>query len=214
VDVAIVVALIAGVVTAMGWLVESRKDRRLQAQLLCDAAARELTDARLKLLGDQLRDLYGPLVCLVHEGAQSFRDVLAEIGRDHVRIQGRAAGDPEVQTWIFWSEAALLPRNQAVMDLLTSNTHLIDGDEFPDSFVRFIEHHRSWQVRHERWRQHGIEYDWHSRVEWPSGFESDVLSTFSRLKREQNKLLNLTAPTSTREPAPMGKSSLRDGSDI
>ncbi len=178
----LVVALIAGAVTAVGWtanhIFEDRRER-----------AKRQVEASLKHVERQLEELYGPVAFLLYEGRRTFIDLLDTLGRDFVFKEGEPLPEDELKTWLFWAEHSLIPKNEKIKQLLMSKTHLIEGSRFPDSYVAFLDHHNSWTINHERWKQDRVEYSWHSKINWPDSFGKEVLSTFESLKAKHAALL-------------------------
>ena len=87
---------------------------------------------------------------------------------------------------------------EKIKSLLMSRTHLIEGSEFPRSYVEFLDHCNSWSINHRRWQEQKVEYSWHSRINWPSRFEKQVLKTFKVLKSRHAQLIGQLTPR--REP--------------
>ena len=185
-DTALLVAVIAAAVTAMGWIVTnvlaSRNERR-----------RLRLSAQLAHVEKQLAELYGPLAFLIYEGRATFEDLLATVGRRYMFIHGQPLTDDEVQLWLFWVDADLMPRNAAIQALLSSKAHLIEADVLPASYVAFIDHYNSWRVTHARWKEEGVVYSWHSKRNWPNSFDTEVLETFRSLKRKHAELIGAVA---------------------
>jgi hypothetical protein len=178
----IVVASIAGVVTAVGWLVNHiLTDRRERIK--------QQTEASLKHVERQLEELYGPLAFLLYEGRRTFLDLLDTLGRNYVFLGGKPISEEELKTWLFWVEHSFLPKNERIKQLLMSKAHLIEGARFPASYVAFLDHHNSWVIRHKRWKEEGVEYSWHSKINWPKEFEEEVIGTFESLKAKHSELL-------------------------
>src|SRR5258708_37395472 len=175
-NVTLEVAIFGAVVTAIGWLIthilttsaESRRERMI-SQVECTK--------------QQLEELYGPLTFLILEGDQTFQDFNAALGWKEDPPEGYVLSEQERQTVFFWVENDFFPRNKKIQELLSSKTHLIEGEGVPESFLIFIEHYNSWSIKHLRWQKQGVEYGWHSNIPWPMNFNEDVLSTFSRLKK-------------------------------
>jgi hypothetical protein len=178
----VVVALIAGAVTAVGWMANhifaGRQER-----------AKQKKEASLKHVERQLEELSGPLAFLMYEGRRTFLDLLDTLGRDYVFKEGEPLLEDELRTWLFWAEYSLIPKNEKIKNLLMSKTHLIEGPRFPESYVAFLDHHNSWAVKHERWKQEQVEYSWQSKIGWPESFEKEVISTFESLKAKHAALL-------------------------
>ncbi|HYW70499.1 MAG TPA: hypothetical protein VE961_05665 [Pyrinomonadaceae bacterium] len=177
-NVSILVAIITAFVTATGWLVSHilltrREDKNRQ------------TDSSLKFIDRQLEELYGPLAFLMWEGDRAFKDLLETLGRPYVFSGDRPLPEAELKLWLFWLDQFFFPKNEKIRELLMNNTHLIEGSEMPASYVRFLEHYNSWRIEHLRWKQEGVPYSWHSKMNWPLEFSSDVLNTFKTLKARQ-----------------------------
>jgi hypothetical protein len=179
---AVAVAVIAAAVSALGWAINhilaSRAERR-KARLT----------ARLAHVERQLSELYGPLVFLIHEGRAIFSDLLQSFGRNYVFVAGQPLPENELATWLFWVDLDLMPRNSKIQSILASNAHLIVGEELPASYVKFLDHHNSWKIHHERWKREGVKYQWHSKINYPMEFASEVVATFRHLMKTHAELI-------------------------
>src|SRR5215211_7607669 len=183
----ILAASIAAGAAVIGWMVThwltDTRERRKQR-----------LEAALRYTERQLEELYGPLAFLRLVGSQTFRDLLASLGRHYVFRAGEPLTADDRRTWLFWVENDLLPRNEKMKKLLAEKTHLIEGGRVPDSFLRFLDHHNSWSINHQRWKQEGVEYPLRSKINFPSGFNDDILSTFELLKARHAAYLQLLTP--------------------
>ena len=178
----VVVAIIAGSVTAIGWLVNHiLTDRREQEK--------RQTEALSGYVEKQLEELYGPLAFLLYEGRRTFQDLLDTLGRRYVFMNEKPLSEKDLKIWLFWAEHSFLPKNEEIKKLLVSKTHLIEGARFPESYVAFLDHHNSWFIQHQRWKEEGIQYSWHSKINWPVEFEQDGIKTFEALKAKHSTLL-------------------------
>jgi hypothetical protein len=178
----VIIALIGATGTALGWLathVFSQSRDRVKAQ----------NEAALRYIERQLEELYGPLTFYIREGRREFLDLLDNLGRDYVFPKHDHLPDDELKMWLFWAENAFIPRNQKIQQLLMKNTHLIDGSDFPDSYIDFLDHHNSWEINHLLWKNEGVPYSWRSKINWPESFERDILCSFAKLKRQHSDLL-------------------------
>ena len=185
-DTALAVAALTAAVTALGWLVNSALAGRR------DRGAREVA-ALLAHTERQLERLYGPLEFQLVEGRQVFEDLLHDLGRRVVFPPAGVLAPDDLRRWLFYLEHSALPRNERIRELLAGNTQLIEGEGLPESYRQFFEHYSSWKLDHLRWHEDGVEYAWHSRINWPREFEQDVHATFELLKRRQAALLGQTA---------------------
>ncbi len=180
------VAILGAVVTALGWLITHNLSTSAENR-------RQRLISQMEFTKQQLEELYGPLAFLILEGRQTFRDLLAALGWKVAPPWGKVLSEQERQTWFFWVEHDFFPRNQKIQELLSSKTHLIEGERVPESFLTFLDHYNSWYINHLRWQKQGIEYGWHSKIPWPNSFAEDVLSTFSRLKKRHAVLIGMIA---------------------
>jgi hypothetical protein len=179
---AITVAVIAAAVSAVGWIVNyilTSRSERERARLT----------SRLTRIERQLEFLYGPMAFLVYEGEQTWKDLLRKLGRANVFIRGQELPQQELDLWLFWVDHDFMPRNLAIKNLLASNSHLIDGSELPLVYIEFLNHHNSWHIQHQRWKEQGVSYAWHSEVNWPKEFTEQVIFTFRRLMEEHEALI-------------------------
>jgi hypothetical protein len=183
-DSTLLAALIAALATAVGWIVNSALSNRAELR-------RRRAEARLTHVEQQLEQLYGPLLFLVQEGRSAWQDFCDTLGRNVVFPNGRPLSEEEKALWLFWVDHEFMPRNEAIQSLLSSKTHLIAGDQMPDSFMAFIEHYNAWRVTHLRWKKDGVPYSWHSKVNWPMTFETDVIQSYERLKNLQIQMAGL-----------------------
>ena len=181
-DVKILLALIAGVVTIAGWLInhilQSNREQKTKKR-----------DALLQYTDKQLEKLYGPLAFLLIESKRTFQDLLEIFGRNYVFSIDHPLSEEELKTWLFWAENDFLPRNEKIKSLLMANTHLIEGGDFPESYITFLDHCNSWQINHTRWKKENIEYGWSSKINWPKEFSNEVLDTFRALRRRHASLI-------------------------
>lgn len=168
--------------SAVGWLISHaltvRSEQRRQ-QLIW----------QLEFASEQLEKLYGPLAFLITEGEQTFRDLLTKLGRDYVFDINDSIPPQDLKTWLYWAESDLMPRNRQIQTLLASKPHLIEGARMPTSYIDFLHHHSSWELAHRRWKEQGVEYSWHSAINWPRHFEKEVLDTFAEIKGRHAVLL-------------------------
>jgi hypothetical protein len=150
---------------------------------------RQHLQEQLAYTTQQIEELYGPLAFLIIEGQRVFKDLLESLGRNYVFLDDQPLPPDELKTWMFWLEQSFLPRNQEIRRLLSAKTHLIEGSSMPRSFVTFLEHYSSWDIRHWRWTAEQVEYSWHSSINWPTDFSNDVLETFRLLKDRHARLV-------------------------
>lgn len=183
-DTALLVAIITATASVLSWVINSIysswKEKR-----------KEKFKARLEFIDQQLEELYGPLAFLIHEGEHSFKSIFRTNRKRWVSLRGdKPKPDDQLALWIFWVENDFFPRNEKIKQLLMEKTHLIEGSRVPESFLQFMEHYNTWKLEHQRWREEGVEYSFISRVRFPEEFNDEVLTTFKKLKKEQNQFLD------------------------
>jgi hypothetical protein len=181
-DTTILLAIVAASVSVLGWMANyilSGRDERRKKQL----------DSSLSYLESQLQELYGPLTFLIQESRRTHQDLLATLGRETVFVPGQELTEDELKVWLFWIENDIFPRNDKIQELMTGKTHLIQGEQVPQSYLDFLEHHISWKINHLRWQKENIKYPWHSRIQYPVEFQEQVLDTFQKLKEKHARIL-------------------------
>ena len=187
-------ALIAAIGAAAGWFVNHLLTVRREE-------ARRRLEAQLRFVERQIEELYGPLAATLYEGRRTFLDLLDSLGRGYVFPEDGELPMNELRTWLFWAESEFLPRNDYIKTLLRTKAHLIDGGEFPQSYIDFLDHCNSWAVNHRRWKEQQVKYSWHSKINWPEEFESEVIQTFQTLKRNHADLIGALTSNLLRHPS-------------
>lgn len=187
-DVALIATLIAATISIIGWVVNYVLTERAERQ-------RQRLSASIKFIGQQLEELYGPLAFLIMEGRHSYTDILNVLGRDSVFVEDKELSADELEVWLFWIENDIFPRNERIQILLSTKTHLIEGDKVPQSYLGFVAYFNSWKMSHLRWKKEGKKYSWHSELDSSRDFGQDVISTFEKLKVRHSQLLGKAAKT-------------------
>ena len=182
-DTTLLVAIMAALVTAIGWIVTYRLAVRQAQEVQQIAAALRFTER-------QLEELYGPLYFFLVEGEQSYKNIEGLI--DVARL--RPPGDEQTLTidqkiWLFWMENDALPRNEKIAELLRTRSHLIEGEQMPESFHRFLEHHSSWRLFFLMWQERHVDIALFSNTLWPREFDLEVHHMYSVLKRRHASFL-------------------------
>ena len=141
-------AIVTGSVgAAVGWLVSH------QLALHKDRRNHQL-QSQLQFVERQIEEFYGPLAASLYEGRRTFQDLLDYLGREYVFLYDQELTEEELRTWLYWVETDFLPRNEYIKNF----------------------HCNSWAVRHRRWKDQQVEYNWRSTVDWPEEFESQVIA--------------------------------------
>jgi hypothetical protein len=84
------------------------------------------------------------------------------------------------------------PINLKMEKIIVENTHLIEGADMPQSFKELLAHVEVYKIVIKKWEN--MDFSEHSSyLNYPSGFEDYVASTFSSLKRRQIGLIGNVA---------------------
>jgi hypothetical protein len=181
-SIAVSVALVGGIVTAFGWIVTNYLTTRRDESRL-------RLEAQQKFLERQIEELYGPLTVVLHEGRRTFKDLCEIMGRENIFENDGPLSKEDQATWLFWADADFFPRNEFIRTLLKTKAHLIEGPEFPKSYVDFLDHCNSWSINHLRWKVDQIPYPFHSKIDWPDHFEEEVIATANQLKLRHSNVI-------------------------
>jgi hypothetical protein len=165
-------------------------DRHLatfQHELDIDAKRQELTiKSRIEYRERQLAEFYGPIYAILKRGRPVHKLWIG--GRlDQIDKQLRELS---------------VTSNNAIVEIILHKSHLIDGDEIPQSFIHYLSHVVIWHAHLEA----GIGGVTVSESElpeayYPISFENDVFETTERLKRELDALHRDAELKSVRRPA-------------
>ncbi|MGV9764797.1 hypothetical protein [Micromonospora tulbaghiae] len=149
--------------------------------------------ARLSRVGDQLRELYGPLHALVSVNEHLWRTMRgSHLPERETRHAGAMTVD-ESEEWTRWLQQGLMPANKQMRDLIVKHADLIAEDDMPAPLQDFCAHVASYEVHLAR----------------PSGspprqaliahpgepFVAYVQNGFATLKKEQARLLGKNGRT-------------------
>lgn len=115
-------------VSAVGWIVNY--------VLLQDRRENEVAWLQDCPISETIGVALGPLTFLMLEGRRSFKDLLDKLGRNHVFVHNCDLPKDELDLWLFWVDHDLMPRNITVKNLLSAHTHLVVGDQLPNSYIR------------------------------------------------------------------------------
>lgn len=182
-NIALITALLTAAISIAGWVVNYVFTGLANRN-------RDKTAAQLQHVERQLAEFYGPLAFLVLEGQESQEDLHAAIGRSHgFDEEHLELSEEELKIWLFFVENKWFPKDEKIKELLTTKTHLVEGEQIPESFYAFLAHYNSWWLEHERWKKEQVRYSFHSRIRWPEDFDKHVLGTFEALKKKHALLL-------------------------
>ncbi|MEL6362121.1 MAG: hypothetical protein AAFR21_13670 [Pseudomonadota bacterium] len=155
------------------------------------AVRRQLHDARVEFLNAQIRDLYGPLYAIDASNRAAWISFRAKYRPDISSYfkKENPPSEEETKAFVQWMRSVFHPNNKRMHDVITSNAHLIEGNDFPESFREFLIHVETYQVVIDQWDA-GNFSEYTSRNNYPRDtFSSEVEDSFLKLKRRQKRLL-------------------------
>jgi hypothetical protein len=125
-DIAFTIAILGASVSVVGWVVThilyTSAERRRQRLIF-----------QMEYTKQQLEELYGPLAFLVLEGQQSYHDMRSSIHPIQVSDTGNIYSKEDRKTWLYWVENEFLPHDKKIQELLSKETHLVEGETIPES---------------------------------------------------------------------------------
>lgn len=162
--------IVAGIVTAMGWVVAKYKE---------DAARRQ--EASLRHLQRQIEELYGPLYGLLRQSR-----IIYEVAKKVLpkRQDGRLAIErfepKQEELWLHFVDKYLRPLNSQMSEIIRTKMYLLEGGVIPDSFASYLEHAAQSEAVHSlRTPESGKLVEmW---VPFPASFNDDVERTLNKL---------------------------------
>jgi hypothetical protein len=163
--------LITVAVTAFGWYAtyfyakkKENRTRRLEIQL--------------KYKGQQIEQLYGPLISLIE---QIFN--VWEV-RQAILNGARYSEENQRQIKNFLWQRYFFPLHQEIRDLLRTKLYLLDGNNLPASFSKYLQHATQESCQHQIWSELKIDTSHVAGLPWPDGFHTDVRRTLDRLMND------------------------------
>jgi hypothetical protein len=152
---------------------KSAEELRRQHEALRDQTA-------LRYLERQIDELYSPLLGLIH-----YSDVVFRIARKKVPEGLQSPEQSDV--WRYFTEKYFLPLNSQMANLIRTKVSLLDSDELPTSFQKFLHHQAQFDCLHTLWKEKGIRSDEISGGGWPAEFDNEVRASLDQLRHRHNQ---------------------------
>lgn len=151
----------------------------------------------------QIRELYGPLECLLERSRRLHR-VLTTIIRTDQDDWARAKGDDgifrphrlknqrNIDLWFFFTDRYFIPSNSRIRFIIESRYDLLDAYEFPQSFKNFFSHEAQYQAMRKLEKRGKIDVPTEQLEDnpWPKTFDEDVKAILSKLVEEVRKTID------------------------
>lgn len=130
----------------------------------------------------QIEELYSPLHALITTSRIVY-DIAKQKQSQMSRQSKTDVSKEKAETWRYFVEKYFLPLNKQMADLIRSKVHLMETEELPNSFNRFLEHQAQYDCLHSLWRDREVSSDEIYGEGWPEHFGADVQHTLTELRR-------------------------------
>lgn len=144
----------------------------------------EQRKAQLARVEQQLRDLYGPLLSLVSASAAAYKG-FRSIYRPGTRF---FRGNPpptkeDLDAWCLWMKEVFMPMNEAMAQLVTKHTDLLEENEIPPCLLSLCAHVSGYKAVIKAWELN--DYSKYSSV---LNFPGEELHSYAKERFDQLKL--------------------------
>ncbi len=185
-EAALIVAIIAGTFTALGWFVSYVLSQRKEISMT-------RRQNRLNYVKQQIEELYNPIYCLIQQTKYIYEisTLLLPVNDKNMVDKSKFSQSDSIK-WQYLIEKYFLPLNSQVAVLLREKMHLIDGLDIPNSYLDFFKHEMYFSTLHTMWKETQKDLGDIGGYGWPKEFEKDICDTLSKLKVDyKNIYLNL-----------------------
>jgi hypothetical protein len=179
-DIALLAAVIAALVTAVGWYMSHLSNRAI-----------EVHKSQLELVNRQLAELYGPLHVSCKAGQAAYETLLRKLGRKSgIFDEDNPPSEADVREWFHWMKNVLGPINDRRETLILNNCHLILESAAPQCLIDFASHTAAYRAILAKWEADDFS-EHYSLVPFPVEIDAYAEASFKKLKARQAKLLSL-----------------------
>jgi hypothetical protein len=183
------ITLLGFIIVIVGWLVSyflaRKKDR--------DFEKLKWTKSHLD---QQLSEFYGPIYGFLLENDRLRQVIQEQFGRIIIFEGGNPLTEEEQKIWILFLETYFLPNNRKIIDILTKKVHLLQGYQYPKSFLAFLDYAIGFEALHKQYLNLGKEYGFHQKINFPIEFREEVIKVMSSLKKKQWEIVKQKLPPS------------------
>jgi len=163
----ILVALITGMITVVGWFTTKSLDRR-----------QKRVEFRRAYVQRQIEEFYGPLYSLIWQ-------IFSSNSLQQRMLQECPLNEDEkkrVKQYFF--EVHFLPLHARIKNILDSKLYLIDGTEMPLCVYECLTHSQQEDTQRQLWITQGVSTTAVRGTSFPPGFFEMVEQTLKKLMRE------------------------------
>jgi hypothetical protein len=189
------IALLGVVIAIVGWPVSYFLTRSREVRL-------EHDKAKLDLLRRRLDEFYSPIYGLLLENDRIRQLISDEFGRGVIFVGNKPLTDEEKKIWVHYLENYVIPNNREILDILQTKIHLFVGETYPESFRHWIDHALGYELFHKQYKDIGREYGFHSCMNFPSRFQTDIVNAISQLTKLQDRIAGVELPSPFIEKPP------------
>jgi hypothetical protein len=166
--------------------------------------------ARVGRCGEQLKELYGPLLACVTASKSSYDAMLRQAshacGKDVMKPSEFSAvcrsspGGPSARCYHMWVREVLLPLSEKAANLVVRRADLLEGSSIEPLLLQLVAHVSALKVLVRQWEQSSGndngsgEFDLlpnASAIPYPDDLQEWVERGYSQLKRRQAGLLGI-----------------------
>jgi hypothetical protein len=163
----ILVALITGFITVVGWFAAKWLDRQQQRN-----------ESRRAYIQRQIEEFYGPIYSLMWQMFSSNglqQRILSKCKLSHEEQE-------RVRQYFF--ETHFFPLHARIRGILETKLYLVDGTEMPRSVYDYLTHSQQEDIQRQLWTERGISTIAVHGTAFPPDFFDMVESTLKKLMRE------------------------------
>ena len=165
-------------------------------------------DAEIKMLEQQIEELYGPLWGLL-EQSKAVYDVVCKILpsiEGGTRKSFVELNQQEAEIFNFFKDTYFVPTNAQIAHILTSKIDLVEQQQIPESFHEFITYYAHFECLHRLWKDKQVETkELIKGVRWPTQFNVDVKNTLDALRQRRLELSKYQHKLSMKNPTRSNK---------
>lgn len=182
------IALLGVIIAIVGWPVSYILTRSREVRL-------EHDKAKLDLLRRRLDEFYSPIYGYLVENDRARKLISEQIGREIIFTRDNPLPQEDENIWIHYLENYVLPNNRSILNILQNKMHLFVGETYPESFRIWIDYALGYEIFHKQYKDIGREYGFHSCMNFPDQFRTDIINSVSQLVKFQKKIAGVELPS-------------------
>jgi hypothetical protein len=163
------------IVAIVGGFFKLNYDRKLlQSQTAAKIKEIEhniIKQTELEFIEEQLSAFYGPIQMLLRTNESLFKKSF------------------DTDVWESVRKNILLPNNNKIAEIIVNKIHLLEGNEIPPSFIRFIEHAYLWDAYKDVESGFSQAY-FKKNATFPRKFASDIDIGFKVVRQKYHNAIN------------------------